>query len=129
MAKDDLESSTGGRNVPQTHKLPINIRQPQGVSLMMWVPPWVRAAAAHVGDAVAAVARLRPGRPPEYDHAAIAKVAEDLARETGVDDHLDPFCVRVRDECKNKRLRIKMPKSRSQMRKICRPTWESRTRR
>jgi hypothetical protein len=121
MAEDDRNSSTGGSNVPlgKTHKLPIHIQQAQDVNLMIpWVLKRVRNAVAGV------VARLRRGRPREYDHDAITKVAEDLARETGVDDDLDPFCVRVRNECKNKRPRIKTPKSRSQMRKICRLTWE-----
>jgi hypothetical protein len=125
MAEDDRNSSTGDGNVPigTTHELPIHIQQAQRVSLnrRRWVR-WVRNAVAGV------VTRRRLGRPREYDHDAITKVAEDLARETGVDDDLDPFCVRVRNECKNKRPPIKTPKSRSQMRKICRPIWESHTR-
>ena len=140
MAKDDLESSTGGRNVPQTHKLPINIRQPQGVSLMMWVPPWVRAAAAHVEDAVtavvaaaahvadavaAAVARPTSGRPREYDvDGKISGAAKDCAAK-GIEDYFARFVARVRYECKNKRPCIKTPK-RTQMNKICRPVWEER---
>jgi hypothetical protein len=67
------------------------------------------------------VARLR-GRPPEYDHGAIIAVARDLIL-IGVDDYLDRFVERVRAECKARG--IKVPKSRSQMRKICGPIWDT----
>jgi hypothetical protein len=117
----------------------ISIRQPQAVSLIKgWVQPisirqaqvvsilgrFSRLVARAGGMVRAAVARLPRGRPREYDHEAITDVAENLARETGVDDHLDPFFKRVRDECKNKRPRHKTP-GRTQMREICRPIWEA----
>jgi hypothetical protein len=103
------------------HELPISIRQAQTVSLWGWFP---HLLAQGGGLVRAAVARLAPGRPVEHDYDAITDAATNLARETGVDDHLDPFWKRVRRECKNKRPRIKTP-GRGQMRKICRPIWEA----
>jgi hypothetical protein len=102
-------------------ELSIDFRQPQAVSLWGWFPRLL----ARGGDMVrAAVARLPSGSPREYDRDAITDVARNLAREKGVDDHLDPFWKRVRHECKNKRPRIKTPK-RNLMRIICRPIWEA----
>jgi len=68
--------------------------------------------------------RLPGGRPREIDRDAITGVAKDCA-EKGVEDHLDPFAARVRHECGLRRPRIKTPKSRSQMREICRPIWDA----
>ena len=126
MAKDDLESSTGGRNVPQTHKLPINIRQPQGVSLMMWVPPWVRAAAAHVGDAVAAVvARLPRGRSRIYDRDAITGVAEDLILiSVNMIDKQDWFIERVWRKCKRRNIRVPKKPDATALYDICSPIYK-----
>lgn len=76
--------------------------------------------------AIAAVVRAwrPPGRPREFDHGAIAGVAEALIRERGLDASLDALCRRVRNECKNKRPRIRTPSGR-QMRKILQPTWDA----
>src|SRR5262249_32279125 len=68
------------------------------------------------------VARLPGGRPREYDHDAIIRVAEALVRELGVDDYFNRFVGRVRDDCK--RLHIKSPQP-TQIKKICRPIFEA----
>src|SRR5437660_12406306 len=98
MAKAGKKSST--RKPPKTsvsntsqpigkrYEQSIHIQQAQRVSLMMWVPMWVRATIARV------VARLRPGRPREYDvDGAITGVAKDCATK-GVEDYLDRFVAR-----------------------------------
>jgi hypothetical protein len=82
---------------------PISIRQAHVVSLLGWFSRLVARAGGIVRDAVA---RLPRGRPREHDHEAITDVARNLAREKGVDDYLDPFCVRVTHECGNKRPRL-----------------------
>jgi hypothetical protein len=51
--------------------------------------------------------RLRSGRPRAYDHDAITRVAEACIA-MGVDDYLDRFVERVRNECKPHH--IKTPK-------------------
>jgi hypothetical protein len=68
--------------------------------------------------------RLPAGRPREIDRDAIAGVAKDCAKK-GVDESLDGFVERVRHECRESRPAIRAPKSRSQMREICRPTWDA----
>src|SRR5262249_20846093 len=89
----------------------------------------VRATVAGVVDAVVgvvdtAMARLRPGRPPEYDvDGAITGIAKDCATKD-VEVYFRRFVERVRHECKNKRPRIKTP-GRTRMNEICRPVWEA----
>jgi hypothetical protein len=61
--------------------------------------------------------RLRSGRPREYDHDAIAKIAEDLP---GIDDHLALFLDRVCQVCKEHGPPIKVPKA-TLLTRICRP--------
>jgi hypothetical protein len=76
MAEAETRSST---STSERHEVSITVQQPQRVSLKMLVPPWVRAAAAHVGDAVADVVEWLPrGRSRVYDRDAIIGVAEDL---------------------------------------------------
>jgi hypothetical protein len=62
------------------------------------------------------------GRPREIDHAAITGVAKDCAKK-GVEEFLARFVERVLHECGERRPPIRAPKSRSQMREICRPIW------
>lgn len=79
-------------------------------------PLWKRATVAGV------MARQPGGRPREYDHDAIIRVAEALIRERGVDDYFNRFVGRVRDDCK--RLHIKSPQH-TQMKEICRPIFDA----
>ena len=67
--------------------------------------------------------RLPGGRPREIDRDAITGVAKDCAKK-GVEEFLDRFAERVCHECGERRPPIRTPKSRSQMREICRPIWD-----
>jgi hypothetical protein len=121
MAEAENESNTSVGNTPtgKRHEVSIGIQQPQHVSLTPWVQ-WIR-------NAVAGVGRLLPGRPRKYNvDGKITAVAEALIRDEGVDDHLDRLIERVRIECKVQGIEdSEMPKSRGQMRKILRSTWEA----
>jgi hypothetical protein len=86
---------------------------------------YIRQIADQPGEAQATVAdvvaRLPPGRPPEYDYVRIEKVVGDLVRETGIDDHFKPFAIRAWGECEQ--LRVEMPKASkptTQFKKFCR---------
>jgi hypothetical protein len=68
--------------------------------------------------------RLPGGRPREIDRDAITGVAKDCAKK-GVEEFLDRFAERVCHECGERRPPIRTPKSRSQMREICRPIWDA----
>jgi len=65
----------------------------------VWKTSIIRQIADQPGEARAPVARLRRGRPREYDRDAITKVAEDLIL-IGIDAALDRFVERVWIECK-----------------------------
>jgi hypothetical protein len=80
-------------------------------------------SAAPVGKPV--VSRPPGGRPRELDYDAITGVAKDCAKNS-VEEFLDRFADRVRDECGERRPVIKTPKSRTQMREFCRPIWEAK---
>jgi hypothetical protein len=88
----------------------------------------VEAAPAQPSPSAAAPVRkpvvsgLRGGRPPEFDYAAITEVIKDCATK-GVEEFLDRFAERVREECGRRHVRT--PKSRTQMRDICRPIWDA----
>jgi hypothetical protein len=84
--------------------------------------PLPSPSTAPVGKPV--VNRPPGGRPPELDYDAITGVAKDCATK-GVEEFLDRFAARVRDECGFHRPPIRTPKSRTQMRKICRPIWDA----
>jgi hypothetical protein len=73
------------------------------------------ASAAFAGRK--AVEWLRSGRPREYEHDAIIKIAEDLIL-IGVDDRLARLVERVCHECKNRHIKVPRP---TLLTEICRP--------
>ena len=102
------------------YEMRIDARMGQAVSLSVY--EWIPRLVAQVGSLVRVVAPLMrgPGRPREYDHDALTRVAEDCAKVAHLEDHLDRFMERVRHECSL--LHIKAPVD-SQLTKICKPVF------
>jgi hypothetical protein len=65
--------------------------------------------------------KLRRGRPPEYDRAAITAIARDVIKR-GVDDHLDWYVERVANDLRQQG--YKVPKS-TMLTEICAPIYKS----
>jgi hypothetical protein len=105
-------------SLTKRRELLISIQQAQRVTLTRWVN-WIGNTVAGWVNTATSWVRQGPGRPPEYDYGAITEVAQELILG-GVDDYLDRFVERVRNECKSRR--IKVPK-RSQIRKFLKPIW------
>jgi hypothetical protein len=95
MADYNTSPPTGKR-----HEMLISLHQPQVVTLKReLIRPLLDLADGMVR---AAVARLAPGRPPEFDYGTIIEVARELIL-IGVDDYLDRpslarqmFCLKCR---------------------------------
>jgi hypothetical protein len=105
--------------IGKRHELTIGIQQPQRVSLAPWV---LRLRNTVTGWVDTVTRRVRPpGRPPEHDYGAMDHVAQELLL-IGVDDYLDRFIERIRNECKARG--IKVPE-RGQMRKHFKPMWDA----
>ncbi len=102
------QSSNSSPPIGRRFEHSIHIQQAQRVSLMM---TWMRAIVAGI------VGRLPRGRPREYDHAGITKVAEELILR-GVDAKLDWFVERVRHECK-----LRHVKAPTLLTEICSPVF------
>jgi hypothetical protein len=64
--------------------------------------------------------KSRPGRPPEYNHSIFEGIAKDLISK-GVDDYLDRFVERVRNELGARH--IKAPGD-TLLTEICAPIWK-----
>ena len=83
----------------------------------------IRQIADQPGEARAPVARLRRGRPREYDRDAITKVAEDLIL-IGIDAALDRFVERVWHECKARGIKVPKNSLATMLTEICKPVYE-----
>ena len=129
---------------PETRPIPTDLITPEGFRFDpdLLVPPThngklifvdvrVELAAAQLPNPSGAPVRkagkkvrLPGGRPREIDYDAITGVAKDCAKK-GVEEFLDRFAERVGYECGERRPPLRTPKSRSQMREICRPIWDA----
>jgi hypothetical protein len=119
MAKAEITPSTSEqaaepaskqKQLGKRYEQSIRIQQAQDVSLTMWASRLVRSV----------VARLRSGRPRDYNHDAITGVAEACIA-IGVDDYLDRFVERVRNVCKLRH--IQSPRD-TVLTKICAPIYK-----
>ena len=89
----------------------------------VWRTGIIRQIADHPGEARAPGARLRRGRPREYKHDAITKVAEDLIL-IGIDAALDRFVERVWHECKARGIKVPKNSLATMLTEICKPVYE-----